>query len=78
MTTNSSSTEDLECSVSENYKSDKKKPLKQAVIKTFFKIVPKKRKRGRPPKPKNPELSPNYNQQDLYPPGRKIHKRENV
>ena len=53
MATNSSVNEDAQCSGSEGEKIDKKKPLKQAAINTFFKIIPKKRKRGRPPKPKN-------------------------
>ena len=48
------------------------------MIKTFFKIIPKKRKRGRPLKPKNPELSPNDNQQYLEPPARKRQQIENV
>ena len=62
MATNYYSTEYVECSGSESDKSDKNKPLKKAVIKTFFNIFPKKRKRGRPQKTKNPELSPNDNQ----------------
>ena len=41
MATNSSSTKYAECNGSESDKSAKKKPLKQAALKTFFKIIPK-------------------------------------
>ena len=78
MATNSFSTEDAEWSGHESDNSDKKNPLKQSDIKNFFKIVTKKRKRGRPLKPKNTDLSPNDNQQDLEPPERKRQKRDNV
>ena len=78
MATNSSIIKYAECSGSESDKSDKKKFSKQAAIKTSFNIIPKNRKQGRPPNPKNPELSPNNNQQDLEPPARKKKQRENV
>ena len=54
MATNSYSTEDAECSGSESDKSDKNQSIKQAAIKTFLKIIPKKRKQGRPLNPKKP------------------------
>ena len=75
---NSSVTKDAECSGSESENIDKKKPLKQDVIKIFFNIIRKKRKRGRPPNPKKLELSPNKNEQKLDPPARKKRKIENV
>ena len=78
MATNSSSTKDAEFIGSDSDKSDKNKPLNQAAIKTFFNIIPKKRKRGRPQKPKNPELSPNDNQQYLEPLERKRQQIDNV
>ena len=52
MANNSSSTEDAECRGSEIDKNDKKNPLKQSAIKAFFKIIPKKKKRGGPQSPK--------------------------
>ena len=71
METNSSRTKDAEFSGNDSDNNYIKNPLKQAAIKTFSKIIPKKRKLGRPPKPRDPEFSPNYDKQYLESPARK-------
>ena len=78
MATNSSITEYGDYIGSESDKSDKMKSLNQATINTLFKIIPKNWNQGRTPKPKKTELSPNYNQQDLDSPSRKMQQRGNI